>query len=61
MKVIMDADCLIKLTKAGLKEQVCMDLPLSEAMEALQSLGITGNTGMDDTLASLRSLPKSNR
>jgi hypothetical protein len=23
MKVIMDADCLIKLTKAGLKEQVC--------------------------------------
>ncbi len=23
MKVIMDADCLIKLTKAGLKEEVC--------------------------------------
>ncbi len=23
MKILMDADCLIKLTKAGLKEHVC--------------------------------------
>jgi len=37
-----------------------MELPLSEAMEELQRLGITGNTGMDDTLASLQSLRQSN-
>jgi hypothetical protein len=33
-----------------------MDLPLSEALEVLQRQGIAGNTGADDTLASLRSL-----
>ena len=29
MKVIMDADCLIKLTKAGLKELVCKAFAVS--------------------------------
>jgi hypothetical protein len=33
-----------------------MNLPLSEMLETLQRLGITGNTGADDTLASLQSL-----
>ncbi len=33
-----------------------LDLPLSEALERLQTLGVSGNTGADDTLASLRSL-----
>ncbi len=28
MKIIMDADCLIKLTKAGLKERVCQAFSL---------------------------------
>ena len=28
MKLIMDADCLIKLTKAGLKERVCQAFSL---------------------------------
>jgi hypothetical protein len=35
---------------------VRMDRPLSETLEALQRLGITGNTGADDALASLQSL-----
>jgi hypothetical protein len=35
-----------------------MELPLSEALEALQRLGISGNTSSDDALASLRSLRK---
>jgi len=26
MKIVMDADCLIKLTKAGLKEEVCRSM-----------------------------------
>ncbi len=34
-----------------------MDLSLSETLEALQHLGIAGNTGAEDTLASLQSLP----
>jgi hypothetical protein len=33
-----------------------MNLPLSETLEALQRLGITGNTGADDALASFQSL-----
>jgi len=33
-----------------------MNLSQSETLEALQHLGITGNTGADDTLASLLSL-----
>lgn len=33
-----------------------MELSLSEALEALQRLGVTGNTGADDTLASWLSL-----
>ncbi len=33
-----------------------LDLSLSEALERLQPLGVSGNTGADDTLASLRSL-----
>jgi len=33
-----------------------MDLSLSETLEALQRLGITGNTSADDALASLQSL-----
>ena len=33
-----------------------MNLPLSETLEALQHLGIPGNTGADDALASLQSL-----
>ncbi len=33
-----------------------MELSLSETLEALQRLGVTGNTGADDTLASWRSL-----
>jgi hypothetical protein len=33
-----------------------MKLPLSETLEALQHLGITGNTGAGDALASLQSL-----
>ena len=35
---------------------VRLDEPLSETMEALQRLGISGNTGADDTLASYTSL-----
>jgi hypothetical protein len=33
-----------------------LGVSLSETLEALQHLGITGNTGADDTLSSLRSL-----
>lgn len=33
-----------------------MELSLSETLEALQRLGVSGNTGADDTLASLQSL-----
>jgi hypothetical protein len=33
-----------------------MNLPLSETLEALRRLGITGNTGADDALASLQSI-----
>lgn len=33
-----------------------MELSLSETLEALQRLGITGNTGADDTLVSWLSL-----
>ncbi|MCA1754249.1 MAG: hypothetical protein LC641_06050 [Spirochaeta sp.] len=33
-----------------------LDVSLSEALERLQALGVSGNTGADDTLASLRSL-----
>jgi hypothetical protein len=33
-----------------------MDLSLSETLEALQRLGVTGNTGADDTLASWLSI-----
>jgi hypothetical protein len=33
-----------------------MDLSLSETLETLQRMGITGNTGADDALASLQSL-----
>jgi hypothetical protein len=33
-----------------------MELSLSETLEALQRLGIPGNTSADDTLASLQSL-----
>lgn len=29
MKIVMDADCIIKLTKAGLKEDVCKALSIS--------------------------------
>ena len=36
-----------------------MGLSLSETLEVLQRLGITGNTGADDTLASYRSTLKS--
>ena len=35
-----------------------LDLSLSETLDTLQRLGITGNTGADDTLASFRSLSK---
>ena len=33
-----------------------MELTLSETLDVLQSMGISGNTTADDTLASLRSL-----
>lgn len=36
-----------------------MELSLSETLESLQRLGITGNTSADDTLASLQSLAPS--
>lgn len=36
-----------------------LELSLSETLDTLQRLGITGNTGADDTLASVRSLAKS--
>ena len=65
MNVFMDADCFIKLTekyRAGRRtlRDVAhrLDLSLSETLEMLQRLGITGNTGADDTLASFRSAPK---
>lgn len=35
-----------------------LELSLSETLEMLQRLGITGNTGADDTLASFRSATK---
>ena len=35
-----------------------LELSLSETLDTLQRLGITGNTGADDTLASFRSLSK---
>jgi hypothetical protein len=41
MKVVMDSDCLIKLTKAGLKEQVCqaweISIPLAVRRETVES------------------------
>jgi hypothetical protein len=44
MKLLMDADCLIKLTKAGLKETVCRNdtvfIPLYTALN-YQNGGIT--------------------
>ena len=33
-----------------------LEISLSEALDRLQALGVSGNTGADDTLASLRSL-----
>lgn len=33
-----------------------MELTLSETLDVLQTMGISGNTNADDTLASLRSL-----
>jgi hypothetical protein len=38
-----------------------LELSLSETLDALQHLGIRGNTGADDTLASYRSIPTPNR
>ena len=35
-----------------------LELSLSETLETLERLGITGNTGADETLASFRSLSK---
>ena len=35
-----------------------LELSLNETLDTLQRLGITGNTGADDTLASFRSLSK---
>lgn len=35
-----------------------LDLSLSETLDTLQRLGISGNTGADDTLASFHSLSK---
>ena len=35
-----------------------LELSLSETLDTLQRLGITGNTGADDTLASYRSMSK---
>ena len=35
-----------------------LQLSLSETLDTLQRVGITGNTGADDTLASFRSLSK---
>ena len=37
---------------------VRLGLSLSETLDTLQRLGITGNTGADDTLASFRSMSK---
>jgi rRNA-processing protein FCF1 len=41
MRVLMDADCLIKLTKAGLKELVCqhdeISIPLAVKMEVVDA------------------------
>ena len=65
MRVVMDADCFIKLTeqyRAGRRtlRDVAhrLDLSLSDTLEMFQRLGITGNTGADDTLASFRSTSK---
>lgn len=35
-----------------------LQLSLSETLDTLQRVGITGNTGADDTLASFRSMSK---
>jgi hypothetical protein len=74
MKVIMDADCLIKLLSMGyelyLAEQyrrgglslrqvaARINVSLSEAMDRLRELGVAGNVTADDTLESLKSLPR---
>ena len=29
MKILMDSDCLIKLTKAGLKEYICQEYEIT--------------------------------
>lgn len=48
MKILMDADCLIKLTKAGLKEEICkrfgVDIPSivkKEVVDAGKSKGLS--------------------
>lgn len=48
MKLLMDADCLIKLTKAGLKEEICkrfgVDIPFivkKEVVDAGKSKGLS--------------------
>lgn len=48
MKLLMDADCLIKLTKAGLKEEICrrfrVDIPSivkKEVVDAGKSKGLS--------------------
>ena len=66
MDVVIDPDRLIKLAeqyRAGrhtIRDVAHrLELSLSETLEVLQRLGITGNTRADDTLASFRSMSKS--
>jgi hypothetical protein len=62
---VIDSDRLIKLAEQYRAGQLTLrdgahrlDLSLSETLEMLQRLGIPGNTGAADTLASYRSTSK---
>lgn len=58
MKLIMDADCLIKLTKAGLKERVCQAFSLciprrvkEEVVDNGKAKGLPDAVMIDDNIA----------
>jgi rRNA-processing protein FCF1 len=52
MKVVMDADCLIKLTKAGLKEIVCRAFEIAIPSEVLHE--VTANPSEHPEVAVIR-------
>lgn len=59
MKLLMDADCLIKLTKAGLKELIAENVGISipetvrcDAVDAGKIKGCTDSIAVEQNIAS---------